>query len=159
MVDFATWVEAGAPDLGWERDRFLSAHLANRREASVGVVEGSFIGQFIPRLAEEGFDGTATRCLARLATLAGPEATRHRAWPGTPKGLVGILRRLAPSLTEAGIAVEFVGSTDHERQRIIRIHRASDAIARRCDRVTCTPRAAGKFDPRRSGLGAEIDRC
>jgi len=125
MLDFATWVEAGAPALGWEPNRFLDAYLANRRDASAGVIEGSFIGQFIPKLAEEGFVGTATECLATLGALAGTEAIRHRGWPATPRGLAGILRRLAPSLAEAGIVVGF-DRAGHDRQRIIRIHAASD---------------------------------
>lgn len=125
MLDFATWVQAGAPAFGWEQDRFLDAYLANRRDSSAGIVEGSFIGQFIPQLAEPGFIGTGTECLAKLSTLAGVEATRHRGWPATPRGLAGILRRLAPSLTEAGIMVEF-DRAGHDRQRIIRIHTPGD---------------------------------
>jgi hypothetical protein len=129
MLDFVTWVEAGAPAFGWDRDRFLDAYLLNRRDASVGIVEGSFIGQIIPQLAEVGFAGTATECLARLAAIAGTEGTRHRGWPATARGLRGILQRLKPSLAEASIAVEFVGPTGHDRQRIIQIHRASDPQA------------------------------
>ncbi len=128
MLDFATWVEAGAPAFGWGKNRFLDAYVSNRRDSSAGIVEGSFIGQFIPALAESGFVGTATECLARLGNLAGAEATRHRAWPATPRGLAGILRRLAPGLAESGIAVEF-GRAGHDRQRIIRIHAASDPTA------------------------------
>ncbi len=124
MLDFATWVEAGAPAFGWGKNRFLDAYVSNRRDSSAGIVEGSFIGQFVPALAQSGFVGTATECLARLGTLAGAEATRHRGWPATPRGLGGILRRLAPGLAEAGIVVEF-----DRRRRIIRIHAASDATA------------------------------
>ena len=125
MLDFATWVEAGAPALGWEKDRFLGAYLANARDSSASVVEGSFIGQFLPQLAEAGFMGTATECLAKLGSVAGTEAIKHRGWPGTPRGLAGILRRLAPSLAEAGIVVGF-DRAGHNRQRIISIHAASN---------------------------------
>jgi hypothetical protein len=120
MLDFVTWVEAGAPAFGWQPGRFLDAYIANRKQASVGVLEGSFVGRFVPALAVEGFDGTATECLARLAVIAGPEATRNRAWPPTPGGLAGILRRLAPALREAGIVVEFERE-GHDRRRVIRI--------------------------------------
>ncbi len=65
MADFATWVEAGAPAFGWERGRFLGAYLANRREASAGIVEGSVVTQFLPVLAEAGFTGTATEYRGR----------------------------------------------------------------------------------------------
>src|SRR5207249_2953760 len=119
-----TWVEAGSPALAWERDCFLDAYLANRRASSAGVVEGSFIAQFLPYLADTGFTGTATECLAKLRILAGPEATRQRGWPATPRGLAGILRRLASSLAEGGIVVEF-DRAGHDGQRIIGINKAS----------------------------------
>lgn len=127
MLDFATWVEAGAAAFGWERGRFLDAYVSNRREASAGIVESSFIGQFIPDLAASGFVGTSTQALRRLEVIAGPDAPRRRGWPATPHGLAGILRRLAPSLRDAGVVVEFEAQ-DHGDARIIRIHRADDGL-------------------------------
>ncbi len=100
MLDFATWVEAGAPALGWSRGEFLGAYVANRRAASAGIVESSYIGQFIPALAAQGFEGTPTEALQRLEAVAEPDAPRRRGWPATPSGLVGILRRLTPSLAD-----------------------------------------------------------
>ena len=123
MLDFATWVEAGAPAFGWEPGRFLDAYTANRREASGAVLEGSFVGQFIPVVAIEGFEGTATQCLARLTSIAGREAANNRAWPATARGLSGILRRLAPALRESGIVVAF-DREGHDRRRLVRIHTA-----------------------------------
>jgi putative DNA primase/helicase len=129
MADFATWVEAGAPAFGWEPQRFLDAYLANRADAAAGIVEGSFIGQFIPDLADQGFVGTAKEALAKLALIAGTDATRHRAWPGSPRGFRNILDRLKPALAAAtGVVVEFVGRTGHDRRRIIRIFRADDGV-------------------------------
>jgi hypothetical protein len=125
MLDFATWVEAGAPALGWEPNRFLDAYLANRRDASAGLVEGSFIGRFIPELAERGFTGTATECLAKLAEIAPLDAPRSRGWPATPAGLSNILRRLVQPFAASGIVIAF-DRVGHDRKRIIRIHRASD---------------------------------
>ena len=114
------------------REPHLSLEEVHRRDASTGILEGSFVGQFIPRLAEKGFVGTATECLRKLEMIAGTEATRRRGWPATPRGLAGILRRLAPALAEVGIVVEFA-RTGHDRQRIIRIHlvdqlEASDSV-------------------------------
>jgi hypothetical protein len=132
MLDFATWVEAGAPAFGWEPGRFLAAYLGNRRDASIAAIEGSVIGQFVEQLAETGFTGTAAECLercARLARLAGHEPGRQRGWPATPRGLAGVLRRLKPSLAEAGIVVEFEGSTGQHQRRIIRLHMAGSLDA------------------------------
>jgi hypothetical protein len=127
MADFATWVEAGAPALGWEPGRFLDAYLANRRDASGGLVEGTFIGRFVPELAEHGFTGTATECLARLEIIAGPDAPRRHGWPATANGLSNILRRLVEPFAAAGILIEF-DRVGHDRKRIIRIHRAETPI-------------------------------
>lgn len=114
-----------APAFGWEPGRFVAAYLRNRRDASIAAIEASMIGQFVEQLAETGFVGTTTECLercARLARLAGYEPGHQRGWPATPRGLAGVLRRLKPSLAEAGIVVEFDGSTGQHRQRIIRLH-------------------------------------
>ncbi len=107
MLDFARWVEAGAPALGWEPGRFLRAYAANRTEASAGVIEATVIGRFLPELASQGFSGSATQMLARLGEIAGADATRSRGWPKTPAGLSGILRRLAPGLANQEIEVGF----------------------------------------------------
>ncbi len=127
MLDFARWIEAGAPAFGWEPGRFVAAYLKNRREASIASIEGSVIGQFVEQLAETGFTGTASECLehcARLARFAGYDLGHQRGWPATPRGLAGVLRRLKPSLAEAGIVVEFEGYTGQDRRRIIRLHMA-----------------------------------
>ena len=72
--------------------------------------------------------GTATQALNQLAVIAGPEASRRRGWPATPRGLVGILRRLSPSLRDAQIGVVF-GSSDRGGTRTLRIHFADDPNA------------------------------
>jgi hypothetical protein len=123
MLDFATWVEAGAPAFGWGRGRFLKAYVSNRRQASAGIIESTFIGQFIPELATEGFVGTATQAYRRLEVIAGSDATRRKGWPLTPSGLVGVLRRLAPSLRNVGVVVAF-DVQGESGTRLIRIHRA-----------------------------------
>ena len=72
--------------------------------------------------------GTATQALNQLAGIAGPEASRRRGWPATPRGFVGILRRLAPSLCDAQIVVVF-GSSDRGGTKTLRIHLADDPNA------------------------------
>ena len=142
MLDFATWVEAGAPAFGWERDRFLRAYVSNRREGSAGIIESSFIGQFIPELARRGFVGTATQALNQLAMIAGPEATRRRGWPATPRGFGGILRRLAPSLRDGGVIVGFDASGPSST-KTLRVHLAPDPDASSAEVIAfATPAAS-----------------
>lgn len=71
MLDFATWVEAGAPAFGWEPGRFVAAYLRNRRAASIATIEGTVIGQFVEQLAETGFTGTAADCWNAVRGLHG----------------------------------------------------------------------------------------
>jgi hypothetical protein len=153
MLDFATWVEAGSSAFGWEPDRFLDAYLGNRKDTSVGLVEGSLVGQFLVRLAEEGFVGTSAECRDRLALIAGVEVTRQRGWPITPRGMREILRRLKPALAEAGIVVEFFGPIGHDRRRIIRIHKAEDPREEGAPVVAFT-KPAGRPSPAEEVAGA-----
>src|SRR5206468_8636088 len=41
LADFATWVEAAAPALGWTRGEFLAALNTNRKEATAIELESS----------------------------------------------------------------------------------------------------------------------
>jgi hypothetical protein len=126
-----------------------------------GAGRGFWPDQFIPLLAEMGFTGTVAQTLRELARIAGPDAARHRAWPMTPAGLEGILRRLSPPLADQGIIIEFLPPVTGGGHRLVRINLAPApdaesgavlAFARttppstECDRVVSALRAAG-VDP------------
>jgi hypothetical protein len=106
----------------------LAALESNRIETSESVVESSVLGPVLPKLAKEGFRGTATELLDRLVSLAGYEAARSRWFPSTGQQAAGIVRRLAPALRTQGISVEFE-RVGHARQRIITVGKASDPDA------------------------------
>jgi len=156
-LDFATWVEAGSEGLGWEPGTFLDAYVANRRAASATVIDSTYVGQFIPILAESGFTGTDAHALGELARVAGPDAQRHRGWPATPAGLHGILRRLAPPLAEQGIVIEFLPPATRGAHPLVRIVRAvggergsgsvvpfpTSTPSKECEQVAAALRAAG----------------
>jgi hypothetical protein len=107
MADFARWVTAAEPALGLESGTFINAYRSNRAGAVQLTLEASLLTNPVQTLAEEGFTGTATELLDRLATIAGEELTRKRGWPARPHLLSGQLRRLAPALRRIGIEVEF----------------------------------------------------
>jgi hypothetical protein len=108
MADFATWVEAAAPALGWERGAVLDALEANRRGADAVAIEALPVGPALLAFMADRteWQGTATALLAELERLVPEEARRRdREWPKRPNRLSNRLRRLAPNLRQVGLWV------------------------------------------------------
>jgi hypothetical protein len=106
MADFAVWVAAAAPALGWSATRFLEAYEANRRLAHETALDASLVaGPLRALLAENGgrWDGLLKDLLQALSGQVGEEIRRQKGWPKTSRGLSGTLARLAPVLREVGI--------------------------------------------------------
>ncbi len=120
MADLALFVTAAEPALHHAPGTFVEAYRRNRDEAAEGAIDGTFVGRYVLEVGREGFAGTATQLLERIEHVAGTDATRRRGWPVTPRGLAGIVRRLAPSLVASGLSVAF-DRAGHDRQRIIRL--------------------------------------
>jgi len=69
LADFATWVEAAAPALGWEPGAFLDALEANRKRADAVAIEALPVGPVLEafvRERDEEWIGTATELLEAL---------------------------------------------------------------------------------------------
>jgi hypothetical protein len=135
MADFAIWVSAAEPGLGWGQGTFLDAYADKRAEAHELTLEASVISTPVRNLAEgKGFFGTATELLRVLNERAGDELhmLRRNGWPKDATRLSGALRRIAPNLREVGVKVEF---HEHHRPRLIELRNrtensvASDAVA------------------------------
>ena len=70
MADFAKWITAAEPGLGWEPGAFLKVYRENRRD----VIESSFeadpvavaIRDWMTAEHPEGWTGTATELLSAL---------------------------------------------------------------------------------------------
>ncbi len=120
MADLALFVTAAEPALEHAPGTFVDAYRRNRDEAAEGAIDGTLVGRYVAEVGREGFAGTATQLLHRIEHVAGTDATRRRGWPATPRGLAGIVRRLAPSLVASGVSVAF-DRAGHDRQRIIRL--------------------------------------
>jgi hypothetical protein len=121
MADFAVWLTAAAPALGWTDEPFLATYQAHRDAVHELVLEASTIADAVRQLGP--FEGTATELLAQLDGRVPREVTLLRAWPRTPQGLTGMLRRLAPTLRKVGTRVTFTDRPDlgvRRRQVIIR---------------------------------------
>ena len=107
MADFARWVVAAEPALGWPAGSFLKAYTANRDAIHEIALDAAVIVPPLRGLLESGdFTGTATELLDRLAGLAGESATRRKGWPASATSLSRELARISPNLRAVGIEVE-----------------------------------------------------
>jgi hypothetical protein len=171
MADFALWVTAAEPALGWPKGAFLAAYTANMEMATDLALEASALAPVLirftneqARLAEtesDPFDepsewmwsGTASDLLEQLAKFA-PDAIRDRGWPRSAAAIANALRRLQPVLRVRGLTVEFT-RIGHDRTRVIRILRSGkDAV--RAVRESPAERKADDADDPDGGLSQEI---
>lgn len=128
MADFAIWVTAAEPALGWERGTFMTAYTTNRTEAHDVALDASVLAPplraFIDGVGT--WEGTAAALLHALNEKVDETTRKQRGWPSKAHTLSGALRRLAPSLRGIGITVEFERTG---RKRIIRVEKRTDAQA------------------------------
>jgi hypothetical protein len=90
------------------------------------ALDSSLIVSYVVNLAESGkWEDTATDLLAKLEEEAPTTAKQHKSWPRTPRGLSGILRRLAPNLRKAGICVDLPDNPTGGRGRVVTIKKMS----------------------------------
>ncbi|MHB8459092.1 MAG: bifunctional DNA primase/polymerase [Candidatus Limnocylindrales bacterium] len=107
MADFARWVVAAEPALGWPTGSFLKAYTGNRDAIHEIALDAAVIVPPMRTLLESGeFLGTATELIDRLASIVGESATRRKGWPGNATSLSRELARIAPNLRSVGIEVE-----------------------------------------------------
>jgi hypothetical protein len=122
LADFAKWVTAAEPALGWEPGTFLATYHASQDEANDVALDAYSIVEPLRRLMGSlgRWEGTASELLARLAERAGEKAVKARDWPKQPSVLSGQLKRLAPNLRKIGLDVTFgsVGGGDDKRRCI-----------------------------------------
>ena len=110
LADFALWIAACEPGLGWEEGDFMAAYESNRRNVADGAFEADPIATAIYDLAKSsgptGWRGTPSELLGEL-NLRVPEAIRRsRAWPTTAQGLGNRIDRVNPLLRARRILLE-----------------------------------------------------
>ncbi|MGH2513067.1 MAG: hypothetical protein ACRDGQ_10300, partial [Candidatus Limnocylindrales bacterium] len=107
MADFATWIAAACPAMGWDEHEFLRAYAANRAGANETTLDASPLVAPLRKLAQRGFEGSATELLEDLARIVGEgSTTRSTVWPKSPAALSTALRRLAPNLRKGNPPIE-----------------------------------------------------
>jgi hypothetical protein len=108
MADFAVFGEAVSRGLGNDPDRFLAIYRDNRKAANESALEDSHVAGAIRELvAKVKWSGTATELKDALELIVTNHVAKSDRWPKSPRGMSGVLRRLAPSLRQVGICVEF----------------------------------------------------
>ena len=108
LADFVTWVEAGAPALGWQPRQFAAVFQASRRDLDAVAIDSEPIGPAILALMErqEEWLGTATELLAKLAEVTTEEVRKDRSWPRSASQVGKQLDRIAPNMRRLGIGVQ-----------------------------------------------------
>lgn len=124
MADFALWAVAAELGLGCEPGSFMAAYEGNRAQAHELAVEATTIGAAVINLAGEGFEGTASELLAKLADHAGEKATKSPEWPKNGRALSGVMKRLAPNLRALGYTIDQYREPTPARRRIWLLRKA-----------------------------------
>lgn len=120
MADWARWVTAAEPAIGWPGTSILTAYRAMRETAIEVTIDGDPLAAVIRQLPVP-WEGTATDLLVRLA----PVGRTPRGWPESARGLSGALRRLAPGLRRLGVEITYRREAETGR-RLIRIDTRAD---------------------------------
>jgi len=121
LADFAQWVCAAEPALGWPSGTFIQDYTTNGATAHALALEASLVAQPVLDLAQTGDqEGTASELLAKLNELVPEQVRRQKTWPGSPQALSNALRRLAPPLMVEGVEVSWLPRTSGRRVIMIR---------------------------------------
>jgi hypothetical protein len=124
MADFATWVSAAEPALGWQPGTFLAAYDRNRLDAhDLALDAASITGPVQALVKTADWQGTATELLVQLTAIAGEAVARRKDWPAQPNTLSGQLRRLAPDFRAIGIEIDCDARAPGSGARAIAIRR------------------------------------
>jgi hypothetical protein len=146
MADFAKWVVAGAPALGFTGDEFLAAYGSTRRAAADLAIETSPVGPMLVRFMtmRDRWEGTSTELLGELnaGDCTDERMRQQRDWPRSARKLSGELRRLCPSLRAKGLSVSFRARTNAKRLILIESNEGG------------TPSRPSSSSPRPSAAGA-----
>ncbi|MBX9911447.1 MAG: hypothetical protein K2Z25_22425 [Beijerinckiaceae bacterium] len=110
MADFAKWITACEPGLGWEPGSTLIAYSANRSDVAQTTFEADAVAVALAELARDrgkhGWHGTATELLVQLNDTASEVVRRARSWPATAQALGNRIDRVAPLLRARQIHIE-----------------------------------------------------
>lgn len=123
MADFALWITAAEPGLGWEQGTVMRAYKNVEWEATQRTLEASPIAVHLFSVMPPGekWTGTASQLLNKMEEKMPERKPRPNGWPRNAQKLSSMLSRLQPALRERGLEIERI----HTRQaRLLRLTRA-----------------------------------
>ncbi len=142
MADFAKWVTAAEPGLGWDAGTFEAAYALNRQESVDLSFESDLVAvavrDFAAQLDADGmqsWEGTATELLSALDNVVSEKIRNTRRWPKLASSLGNDLERSAPALRLKKIRVE----KKHSGKRLVSLRWDGGAMRE--------PRKAEPFAP------------
>jgi putative DNA primase/helicase len=141
MADFAKWVVAAEPALGWAPGTFIAAYTGNRAMSDEAAMDQSAIGAAVVLLldhCETGqWSGTAGELLDALKHHADDATKQRDDWPRSAPKCAAQLRRLAPVLRRNGI--DYVKGDRTNSRRPITLTQIKKGCAKTVTTVTPSP--------------------
>jgi len=116
MADFAIWVTAAEPALGWPSGSFLEAYTGNRNAAVEQSLEADHVAVAVRLLMAErdSWEGNPSVLLETLEALIPESTKRSKPWPKAAHILSNRLKRASTFLRKVGLEVEFSKSGDRK---------------------------------------------
>lgn len=128
MADFAHWVTAAEPAIGWKSGAFLNAYANKRKQLNEISIEANPVASAVLRLMADAkgreWIGTPSELLNALELYTDERTVKSKDWPKAPNALSNQLSRIAPSLQEKSILIER-GKSGSRSIRIIPVEPAS----------------------------------
>lgn len=124
MADFAKWVVAAEPALGWPEGAFLDSYAANRHASDQATVEGNPVALAILKLVKEEirWSGTMTELKTTLRNRYPLITDDPYSFPRQENKLSANIRRVQPALRRMDVELEFA-RRGQSGERIIRLER------------------------------------
>lgn len=141
MNDFARWVIAASPAIGWDDTRFLNAYRENQKQSVYVELEASLVGNVLMQYLDANREVKAVTPTSLLHSLRntitnGGEIAPPKGWPGSAQALTFQLKRLAPALREAGYDYYRIsGDNKNERSKIAITPVSDDKLTTNSDKV------------------------
>jgi hypothetical protein len=126
MADFAKWVTAAEPALGWTPGTFMEAYKKNIHEVTSLALDADLVGSAVIDFMQgkTAWEGTATDILDALEFAADDRTKWAKGWPKAAHSLSGKLTLSATALRTHGIEVTFLPRSG--KQKLIRLEQVGE---------------------------------
>lgn len=107
MADFAKWITAAQPALGWQPETFMSAYSANQQAVEDAAIENNPVAEAILCLINDQgeWSGTATELIKTLRTRYPILTDDPISFPRQPNKLSSALKRIIPLLRRRNVII------------------------------------------------------